>query len=155
MSAGRWRATCRGIRCEWSTEGSRAWCDKAVERHRAEHRARREQKEQARERRYRWRGRPNPTQVRLLEEVSAGTIHAHRTTVWVVRPGSGDTSSEVWYASGLRGPRMLYWPALVQAGLVRARPTFRDRDGVWLLTDAGREVLEKARQKVDTSTGDR
>jgi hypothetical protein len=72
--------------------------------------------------------------VRLLEAVDRGAVRAHRTTI------HAETTFDVWYAD-LPGREALWWPGLEEAELVRPRPTFGGRDGVWLLTDAGREVL--------------
>lgn len=139
--ADRWRAKCRRrvgtVHCPWTTTGSREWCDKAAVKHRDEHRDEDARRERARQQRYQWKGRPNPTQVRLLEAVSRGAVRAHRTTI------HAHTTYDAWYAE-LPGRELLWWPALLEAGLVRARATFGDRDGVWLLTDAGRKTLADA-----------
>jgi hypothetical protein len=138
----RWRARCTWDRCSWKTTGDEQWVNRAWERHRAEHRAEAKQREERRIARYRWRGRPNPTQRRLLELVRAGAVAAYECRIFVVATGVEGTR---WYPRGLSRRDDHWWPALMEAGLVRVRPTWSGgpvREGVWQLTRAGRAALD-------------
>jgi hypothetical protein len=137
----RWRARCTWSDCSWATTGDERWANRAWERHRAEHLAEARKREERRLARYRWRGKPNPTQRRLLELVRVGSVAAYECHIYTAS-GSGT----VWYPRGLARRDDYWWPALVEAGLVRVRPTWGGspvRGGVWQLTAAGRAVLDE------------
>lgn len=137
----RWRARCTWDDCSWSTTGEEQWVKRAWERHRAEHRAAAQLREERRAARYRWRGKPNPTQRRLLNLVQTGSVAAYECRIFVVATGGDGT---YWYPRGLTRRDEHWWPALVEAGLVRVRPMWNGgpvREGVWQLTSAGHEQL--------------
>lgn len=136
-----WRSRCTWG-CGWSTTGSEKWVRGAWERHKAEHRAASDAREERRAARYRWRGKPNPTQRRLLEQVRMGSLAAHATLTYIVATGA---SGLHWYPSNLSRRDSPWWHALVEAGLVTVRPTWSrggQPTGVWLLTKAGRRLIE-------------
>jgi hypothetical protein len=138
----RWQARCTWDRCDWSTTGSEKWVRAAWERHRTGHRAAAGEREARRAARYRWRGKPNPTQQRILEQVRANSLAAHSTLITVV---AANQQFVRWYPSNLSRRDSLWWPALVEAGLVVARPTWLQggqQTGVWQLTAAGRHLLK-------------
>jgi hypothetical protein len=141
VAAKRWSARCTWG-CDWSTTGSEKWVRGAWERHKAEHRAATDERDARRAARYRWRGTPNPTQRRLLEQVRAGALGAYRCRV---RYGFTGVPFYVWYTTNVSARDGLWWPALERAGLVVARPMWSGGAvprGVWQLTVAGRRVLE-------------
>jgi hypothetical protein len=141
QTAKRWRARCTWDGCDWSTTGAEQWVRGADKRHKAEHRAERDERDVRRAARYQWRGTPNPTQRRLLEQVRAGALGAYRCSVHVPTGATFD----VWYPTNVSARDGLWWPALEQAGLVVARPMWAGGPvprGVWQLTAAGRRVLE-------------
>lgn len=143
VAARRWRARCTWTGCAWARTGSEQWVRAAWDRHRAEHIAAADAAEQRRRERYRWRGHPNPTQQRLLHQVSTGTVGAYECRVHILATG---TSSHVWYPTNLTGQQKLWWPALVQAGLVHPRPLWSGgpvREGIWQLTAEGRRLLDR------------
>lgn len=138
----RWRVRCTWDRCSWETTGDERWTKRAWERHRAEHRAAAQQRDERRAARYRWRGKPNPTQRRLLDLVRTGSLAAYECRIYVVATGEEGTQ---WYPLGLARRDVHWWPALVEAGLVRVRPTWSGgavREGIWQLTPAGRECVQ-------------
>ncbi len=128
----RWRAHCRV--CDWTIDGPvEQWARIAGQDHgRRAHGPRRKSYEDL----YRWRGKANATQLRLLGLAATGTLRCTCTDVWTADGGN----SVRWYAAGVSTAEHGWAWGLTEAGLLRVRETW-SRNGIYIPTTAGHAVL--------------
>ncbi|MFD1145923.1 hypothetical protein [Saccharothrix hoggarensis] len=135
-SARTWLASCR--RCAWHVVSWRKeWAQQARDDHRRAHAV---DPVQAHRDRYRYRGRLNASQTLLLDLAASGALACHFTREFTLDTDLGGS----WYPNHLPHGLGHWIPGLVDAGLLRIRPTWRT-SGLYVPTAAARRAVGERR----------